>query len=343
MQTSVRVRASWGRELSWASPPGTPPGSHTEDVRKTSSLSEPWHGEGKSNCCATYPEPFPQQNPHLQKKELHLNTILKPYLTWGKEFLPIQTPQVFLSHLRLRRAGAEIPYSQRIKFRENRLEKPQPRNGVGGKEGKYLPLGKGQEPLWRPQPRDIGSLWASDWDLNWRPSPSSYHCTSRVQYNTSGLQLKSQRSNCQHPLDHQKSKRVPEKHLLLLYSLCQSLWLCGSQQTVESSSRDPITCLLRNLYAGQEAIVRTGHGTTYWFQIGKGVHQHSILSPCLFNYAEYIMWNAGLDETQPCIKIARKNINNFRYTDDTILTAEIKEEQKILLMKVKKKEWKKLA
>ena len=100
---------------------------------------------------------------------------------------------------------------------------------------------------------------------------------------------------------------------------------------------DHLTYLLRNLDAGQEATIKTGYGATYWFQIGKVVHQHSILSPCLFNYAEYIMWNAELDETQPCIKIARKNINNFRYTDDTVLTAEIKEEQKILLMKVKKK------
>ena len=84
---------------------------------------------------------------------------------------------------------------------------------------------------------------------------------------------RNQRPNCQHLLDHQKRKRVPEKHLLLLYWLCQSLWLCGSQQTVENSSRDGIpdhlTCLLRNLYAGQEATVRTGHGTTDWFQIEK--------------------------------------------------------------------------
>ena len=100
---------------------------------------------------------------------------------------------------------------------------------------------------------------------------------------------------------------------------------------------DQLTCLLRNLYAGQEATVRTGHGTTAWFQIGKGVCQGCTLSPCLFNfYAEYIMRNAGLDEAQAGIKIARRNINNLRYADDTTLMAESEEELKSLLMKVKK-------
>ena len=99
---------------------------------------------------------------------------------------------------------------------------------------------------------------------------------------------------------------------------------------------DHLTCLLRNLYAGQEATVRTGHGTTDWFQIGKGVRQDCILSPCLFNlYAEYIMRNAGLDEAQAGMKIAGRNISNLRYTDDTTLMAEIEEELKNLLMKVK--------
>ena len=98
---------------------------------------------------------------------------------------------------------------------------------------------------------------------------------------------------------------------------------------------DHLTCLLRNLYAGQEATVRTGHGTTDWFQIGKGVCQSCILSPCLFNfYAEYIMRNAGLEEAQAGIKIAGRNINYLRYADDTILIAE-NEEIKSLLMKVK--------
>ena len=99
---------------------------------------------------------------------------------------------------------------------------------------------------------------------------------------------------------------------------------------------DHLVSLLRNLYAGQEATVRTGHRTTDWFQIGKGVCQGCILSPCLFNlYAEYIMRNAGLDEVQAGIKIAGRNINNFRYTDDTTLMAESEEELKSLLMKVK--------
>ena len=99
---------------------------------------------------------------------------------------------------------------------------------------------------------------------------------------------------------------------------------------------DHMTWLLRNLYAGQEATVRTGHGTTDWFQIGKGVCQGCILSPCLFNFcAEYIMRNAGLEEAQAGIKIARRNINNLRYADDTTLTAESEEELKSLLMKVK--------
>ena len=109
---------------------------------------------------------------------------------------------------------------------------------------------------------------------------------------------------------------------------------------MENSERDgntrPHNRLLRNLYAGQEATVRTGHGTTGWFQIGKGVHQGYILSPCLFNfYAEYIMRNAGLEETHAGIKIAGRNINNIRYADETTLMAESEEELKSLLMKVK--------
>ena len=99
---------------------------------------------------------------------------------------------------------------------------------------------------------------------------------------------------------------------------------------------DHLTCLLRNLYAGQKATVRTGHGTTDWFETGKGAGQGCILSPCLFNlYAEYIMWNARLNESQTGIKIARRNINNLRYIDDTTLMAESEKELKSLLMKVK--------
>ena len=100
---------------------------------------------------------------------------------------------------------------------------------------------------------------------------------------------------------------------------------------------DHLTCLLRILYAGQEAIVRTGVETTNWFQIGKGVHQDCIFSPCLFNiYPEYIIRNTGLEEAQAGIKIVRRNINNLTYADDTTLMAESKEERKSLLMNVKK-------
>ena len=101
---------------------------------------------------------------------------------------------------------------------------------------------------------------------------------------------------------------------------------------------DHLTCLLRNLYAGQEATVRTGHGTTDWFQIGKGVHQGCILSLCFFNlYADYIMRNSGLEEAQAGIKIAGRNTNNLRYADDTTLMAESEEELRSLLMKVKRR------
>ena len=104
----------------------------------------------------------------------------------------------------------------------------------------------------------------------------------------------------------------------------------------EMGTPNHLTCLLKNLYADQEATVRTGHGTTDWFQIGKGVRQGCILSLCLFNlYAEYIMRNAGMEETHAGIKIARRKINNLRYTDDTTLMAESEEELQSLLMKVK--------
>ena len=111
----------------------------------------------------------------------------------------------------------------------------------------------------------------------------------------------------------------------------QKLWKILKEMGIP----DHLTCLLRNLYAGQEATVRTGHGTTDWFQIGKGVHQGCILSPCLFNfYAKYIMRNTGLEEAYAGIKIVGRNINNLRYADDTILMAESKE-LKIFLVKVK--------
>ena len=116
-----------------------------------------------------------------------------------------------------------------------------------------------------------------------------------------------------------------------------TVWITTNWKILqEMGIADHLTCLLRNLYAGQEATVRTRHGTTDWFQIGKGVRQGCVLSPCLFNlYAEYIMRNTRLDETQTGIKIAKRNINNLRYADDTTLMAESKEELKSLLMKVK--------
>ena len=126
-------------------------------------------------------------------------------------------------------------------------------------------------------------------------------------------------------LKEQESSRKTEDH--------DKLWKILKEMGIS----DHLTYLLRNLYAGQEATVRTGHGTTDWFQIGKRVHQGCILSPCLFNlYAEYIIRNSGLDEAQAGIKIAGRNINNLRYADDTTLMAESEEELKSLLMKVKK-------
>ena len=141
-------------------------------------------------------------------------------------------------------------------------------------------------------------------------------------------------------MDHLKSKRVQEKHLFLLFDYTKSFDFVDHNKLwkilKETGILDHLTCLLRNLYPGQEATVRTRHGTTDWFQIGKGVLQGSILLPCLFSlYGEYIMRNAGLEEAQPGIKIARRNINNFRYANDTTLMAESKEQLKSLLMKVK--------
>ena len=136
-------------------------------------------------------------------------------------------------------------------------------------------------------------------------------------------------------LDHQKSKRISEKHTILLYDYAKAfdcvdhnkLWKILKEMEIH----DHLSCLLRNLCAGQEATVRTGHGTTDWFQIGKGVRQGCILSPCLFNfYAKYIIRNTGLEEAQAGIKIVRRNISNLRYADDTTLMAESEEELKTL-------------
>ena len=122
-----------------------------------------------------------------------------------------------------------------------------------------------------------------------------------------------------------KKQGLPEKPLLLLYWLCQSLWLCWSQLwkiLEEMGIPDHLTCLLRNLYAGQEATVRTRHGTADWFQIGKGLYQGCTLLPCLFNlYSDNIMQHAGLDKAQVGIKTAGRNINNLRYSYDTTLMA----------------------
>ena len=135
----------------------------------------------------------------------------------------------------------------------------------------------------------------------------------------------------------QKSSRKTSISALLTMPKPLTVWITTNWKILkEMGLPDLLTCLLRNLYAGQEAIVRTGQGTTDWFRIGKGVHQGCILSPYLFNlYAEYIMRNIGLDETQAGIKTDRRNINNLRYADDTTLMAESEEELKSLLMKVK--------
>ena len=137
--------------------------------------------------------------------------------------------------------------------------------------------------------------------------------------------------------------------LLLLYRLCQSLWLCNHNKLWKILQQmgipDHLTCLLRNLYAGQEVTVRTGYGTTDWFQIGKGVRQGCILLPWLFYfYAEYIMRNAGIDGAQVGVKIARRNISNLRYTDDTTLMEKVKRNWRTSWWKWKRsREVKKLA
>ena len=135
----------------------------------------------------------------------------------------------------------------------------------------------------------------------------------------------------------QESSRKTSISALLTMPKPLTVWITINWKILkEMEIPDHLTCLLRNLYADQETTVRTGHGTTDWFQIGKGVRQGCILSPSLFNfYAEYIMRNAGLEETQAGIKIAGRNINNLRYADDTTLMAESEEELKTLLMKVK--------
>ena len=157
------------------------------------------------------------------------------------------------------------------------------------------------------------------------------------------LELKrqsNQRSNFQHPWIIKKAREF-QKNIYFCFSDYAKAFDCMDhdkmwQILTEMGMPDQLTCLLKNLYAGQEATVRTGHETTEWFQIEKRVHQGCILSPCLFNlYAEYIMRNAGLEEAQAGIKIVGRNINNLRYEDDTTLIAESEEELKNRLMKVK--------
>ena len=171
--------------------------------------------------------------------------------------------------------------------------------------------------------------------------PNIYHLRTRIHkpgVKTKLFQIKkkkkrkrkkrqrNQRSNCQHPLAREKAREF-QKNIYFCFIDYAKAFDCVDHKKLwkilkEMGISDHLTCLLRNLYAGQEAAVRTGHGTTEWFQIGKGVRQDCILSPYLLNlYAEYIMRNAGLDEAQAGIKISRRNINNLRYADDTILMA----------------------
>ena len=150
---------------------------------------------------------------------------------------------------------------------------------------------------------------------------------------------RNQRSNCQH--QQGVDAREFQKNIYFCFIDYAKAFDCVDHNKLQKILQEigipeHLICLPRNLYAGQEATVRTEHGTTDWFQIGKGVHQGCILSPCLFNlYVEYIMWNVGLDEAQARIKIDGRNISNLRYADDITLMAESKEELKSLLMKVK--------
>ena len=140
-----------------------------------------------------------------------------------------------------------------------------------------------------------------------------------------------QRSNCQHPLDHRKNNRIPEKHVLLLHSLCYKAF-----DGMDHNGNIKLPYLPPEKPVCRSRSNRMGDGTTDWFKVGKAVCQDCILSPCLLSlYAEYMMRNARLDEAQARIKITRRNINHFRYADDTTIMAEREEEIKILLMKVK--------
>ena len=166
---------------------------------------------------------------------------------------------------------------------------------------------------------------------SWRPSPKLSHLKNPASKNVELFTKKT----CFIKIRSLGGKTSISALLTMTKPL--TVWITINWKILkEMGIPDHLTCLLRNLYAGQKATVRTGHGTTDWFQIGKGVCQGCILSPCLFNlYAKYIMRNAGLDEAQAGIKISGRNISNFRYSDDTTLMAESEEELKSLLMKVK--------
>ena len=149
------------------------------------------------------------------------------------------------------------------------------------------------------------------------------------------LNIKNRRSNCQHSLVHRKRREFQKNIYFCFIDYAKVSDSVGHNKLwkilKEMGIPDQLTCPLRNLYEDQEATVRTRHGTTNWFQIGRGVHQGCILSPCLFNsYAEYMMWSTGLDEAQTGIQIARRNINNLIYTDDATLMAKSKEKLKSL-------------
>ena len=155
---------------------------------------------------------------------------------------------------------------------------------------------------------------------------------------------RNQRPNCQHMLDYWKGKRVPQ-NIYFCFIDYAKIFDCGDHNKLWKMLKKMgipdhlLTCVLKNLYAGQEATVRTGHGTADWFQIGIGTPQGCILSPCLSNlYTEYIMWNAWLEEAQTGIKIAGRNINNLTYADDITLMAKIKELKS--LNKSERREWK---
>ena len=167
-----------------------------------------------------------------------------------------------------------------------------------------------------------------------------------VNFQMFKLVLEKAEANYQHPWIIEKARGFPPKNIYFCFIDYAKAFDCVDYSKLwkilkEMGILDHLTCLLRNLYASQEATVRTGHGTTDWFQIGKRVHQGYIRSPCLYNlYAEYIMRNAGLDEAQAGIKIARRNINNLRYADDTTLMAESEEELKQPLDESERGEWK---